>query len=188
MNNLDKYIYIYVKFVMIVAAVNTALGVMGNEYNLLLRLLQQPKWLRWFYILVGVGAVWVASKRETYLPFLGECALPSTVFKSGSNIPSTADKLVTMKVAAAGAEKIVWWASKPAAVGQTQVAGVYSAYDDYMNSGVADVINGEATIAFMCPQPYTVGFNKKVLKRHVHYREILKGGMIGKIHTMYVQC
>lgn len=190
MKYLEKKLYVFAKMLILISVFNTALGVMGNEYNLLLRLVQEPKWLRAFYIIIGVIAVWVAIKRETYLPFLGECALPGTVFKSGSNVPSTADKLVTLKVSAPNASKVVWWAAKPEADGQKGTADVYAAYDNYMNSGVVEVVNGEATIAFMCPQPYYIDhkIHKKTIKRHIHYREIDNSGLLGKVETLYVDC
>lgn len=185
MKNMEKTLYFYAKVLILISVFNTALGMIGNEYNPLLRIVPSPKWLRYFYYGIGIIALWVAMKRQTYLPFLGECVLPHSVLKSGSNVASS-EKLIELTIEAVDASKVVWWAAKPS----NEVNDVYKAYDDYMNSGVVDVVNGEAKIAFLCPQRYTVPtpMKMKELKKHIHYREVNSSGMLGEIKTIYVDC
>jgi hypothetical protein len=184
---LEKTLYLYVKLLMIVTIYNVALNNWNNDWNPLLWVVRTPKNLKLWYIVIGLITIWVAFKRETYLPFLGECVLPQTVLKSGSNV--VGDKMVEVDVAAPGVDQIVWWASKPSD-SPTPNPDVWKAYDDYMNSGVVNVVNGVAKISFLCPQEYTVQktFMKKHLKKHIHFREVGKNGMLGAIKTVYVDC
>ena len=169
------YLYFYAKILILLVVICTVF-----ENNPLLYILRTPQNLKWFHLLVAGLAIWVGSRRETYLPFLGKCVLPHTVLKTGTNV--SGDKLIETTISAPKALQIVWWASKPS----DEIQPVMKAYDDYMNSGVVNVENDIAKIAYLCPQRYKV--KGRTLKKHIHYREVDNSGMMGAIKTIYVDC
>lgn len=184
---LEKTLYLYAKVVILLMVFNVALSFVDSQYNVLLWIVRTPQNLRYLYFFIALVALWVASKRETYLPFLGECVLPSSLLKEGSNVKG--DKLVEIDIEVPSSSQIVWWASNPSEE-KSPNPDVWKAYDDYMNSGVVNVKNGVAKITFLCPQEYTVKktLMTKHLKKHIHYREVNNKGMLGAIKTVYVNC
>ena len=129
------------------------------------------------YFIVAISAIWLASKRSTWLPFLGESVLPDSLMPlrtpSKSNIKV---KIQTMPNA-----KIAYWAALPSADKQI----VEKAYGDYSNSGVvmADE-NGLAELPLLDGNGYILP-SGTVLEKHVHYRILgLQYGMIGEVHTV----
>lgn len=184
---IEKTIYMYAKVLILLTVINLAISVVYPDYNILLTIVRTPKNIRILYIIVALLALWVGFKRETYLPFLGECVLPPTVLKPGSNV--SGDKLVQLEIEVGDAQQIVWWGSQPA-TGIEPNPDVMKAYGDYMNSGVAKVEKGVAKIAFLCPQEYLVKKTliTKHLKKHIHYREVHNNGMLGAIKTINVDC
>ena len=188
MEYIEKTLYVYAKVLILITVINSGVSMFGNQYNILLRILQTPRLMRYFYVFIALIAIWVGIKRETYLPFLGECVIPHTVLKNGSNV--VGDKLVELTIDAPEAKQIVWWGSNQYNPEQSDINTALKAYGDYMNSGVTEVVNGIAKIAFLCPQEYTVKkhFVTKTLKKHIHYREVNNTGMIGAIKTVNVDC
>lgn len=184
---LEKTLYLYAKLFILLMVFNVTLTFINPNYNVLLWIVRTPKNLKYLYIFIAAMALWVATKRKTYLPFLDECVLPSSLLKSGSNVKG--DQLIEIDIEVPNSTQIVWWATNPSEE-KTPNPDVWKAYDNYMNSGVVDVKDGIAKIAFLCPQEYSVKktFMTKHLKRHLHYREVNNKGMLGAIKTVYVNC
>lgn len=129
------------------------------------------------YIIVALCAIWLASKKTTWLPFLGTGIMPSSLVPIKK--PQGANKKVTIETTPHA--KIVYWA----AYQKGDKTKVVKAYSDFANSGVvmADA-NGIATLEFIEGSGYTVP-SGQVIPRHVHYRTIgLPDGMMGKVETV----
>jgi len=129
------------------------------------------------YIIVALSAVWLASKKTTWLPFLGTGIMPSGLVPLKK--PAGANRKVAIKTYPNA--KIVYWS----AYKKGDSTNVVSAYSDYDNSGVvmADA-NGNATLDIMEGSGYTVP-SGRVIPRHVHYRTIgSPDGMMGKVETV----
>jgi hypothetical protein len=133
---------------------------------------------RVLFCLIGISAVSVAFHRDTYLPFLGETILPSSVL--GTQVPPGATHSVQVRVEPDA--KVVFWASEP---GDGQ--GTWqTAYRDYQNAGVGVADStGMATLKVREPQGYSVPM-KGHLEPHVHFRVCRKDGFIGPIKTVYL--
>lgn len=125
--------------------------------------------------LATVSTFWLVNCRTTWLPFLGPTAFPIGVLKPQS--PRRHDTSVSVK-APADAISAVFWASERAA------DDPFSAYGSYKNSGVAEVINGEALFRVVAPKPYSI--RGKTVAPHVHYRWITKTGMLSGVRTVFV--
>lgn len=131
------------------------------------------------YIIITVAAIKLALKRDTWLPFLGNCVLP------GPFIPLKSiegDTSVTVQVRPN--IKVAYWSSSK--VDKEGVPDVESAYNTYANSGVVmSNAKGVAKLVFNKGTSYIVP-NGKEIPRHVHYREIgLQYGMMGPVKTEY---
>lgn len=127
------------------------------------------------------AVLYIALDRDSYLPFLGECIVPTSVL--ASKVPSDASFTVTVNVPA-GATHVMYWASES---GSGVVASPYGAYGNYSNAGIVQAsTDGTAALPLRCPSQYKV--RGKTLPRHVHYRALYKSGIAGPVQTTNVTC
>jgi uncharacterized membrane protein YuzA (DUF378 family) len=136
------------------------------------------------YFLVGIAALYLVFKRDSYLPFLGESVVPCAAF--GPRTPDNANQQVI--ITTLPNTKVVYWASEPkndASGSDLQSWNV--AYNDFTNSGVAiSDDKGKAVLHFRgSPQSYNVPF-KGTIKPHVHFRICQKLGMLGPVQTYFL--
>ena len=136
----------------------------------------------YIYIIIGFSAIYIASRRTTWLPFLGESVLPSSLIPLKENkVPEDNKNVRRIQIKTKPNSKIAYWASLP---NNNSLPYVEEAYDDYSNSGVVmSDKDGKASLIVIAGTDYIVPGNKKI-KRHVHYR-IINAGMTSKIYTKY---
>ena len=149
-----------------------ALGLTWIVIGMLLLDTQPPKYLVWA---AGLGVVMLATDRTTYLPFLGECALPPTVFRTATPraLLQGADQVIKIP-APRGAVHVVWWAAESSAAMPTK------AYGAFTNSGVVDLLPGDTQVMIALSSP--VG-EYMGLPKHVHYRGVYPNGLLGPVKT-----
>jgi len=183
---LDKYIFMIANILVLFAAINTAAYKLYPDYNLLGFFIKDRVFRRAFYILVGILAIYLIVRRETYLPFLGESVVPYSVFSEKNNsVLTESSKPITITINAPNAEKVIWWAASEDH--HTVANDPEEAYKEYTNSGVSNVSKeGTVTIVFPCPTQYKVP-SGKTLKKHLHYRET-HGGMLSEVKTIFLDC
>jgi uncharacterized membrane protein YuzA (DUF378 family) len=136
------------------------------------------------YFLVGVAALYLVFKRDSYLPFLGETILPCAAF--GPRTPDNANQEVT--ITTLPNTKVVYWASEPKKdASGAELESWNVAYNDYTNSGVAvSDDKGKAVLHFRgSPRAYTVPY-KGTIKPHVHFRICKSLGMLGPVQTYFL--
>lgn len=126
-------------------------------------------------VLAAVSALWLACNRTTWLPFLGPSVMPSGILTPSH--PSDADFAVTLQ-APCKAVRVIYWGSVVSAKNPIQ------AYGGYTNAGIADVVNGHATLKLKKPKAYGIRGTK--LPPHVHYRWINASGILGSVKTIQV--
>lgn len=137
---------------------------------------------RVIYILVGLAAVYLLFRRDTYLPFLGQTAIPTGGLDYYHNYDAN-----KVTIDATGAIKVVYWAADP---GTSIADSPEIAYNRYENSGVVPVNpDGRADLYFKCPKSYKVGMLfKSVLPKHIHYRLVYDNIRISEVRTVEVIC
>lgn len=134
-------------------------------------------------VVVGTMAVWLLTRRDTYLPFLGAAAIPSSLLKDRF-VPADANVEAAIDVDAEDGARVLYWGARASPNVQSNP---WRAYENYSNAGVAIVQNKKAEIVFNCPGEYEVRMRGK-LDRHVHYRVVLSSGIIGPVQTAFVKC
>ena len=139
-------------------------------------------WARLVVIAGLVGAAYLGTNRDFYLPFLGPSAIPTSVLKVGS--PSDASVAIAID-APAGATHVVYWAAKPSTL---PVDTPGAAYVGFTNAGVVPVAGGRATLRLACPGVYKVGPTHRVIPRHVHFRYVFGNGSMSSVKTRPVAC
>jgi hypothetical protein len=122
------------------------------------------------------SALWLASCRTTWLPFLG-----STVMPTGLLTPQTPrdSDMSIMLDAPKSAVRCIYWGSVTSSNDPIQ------AYGGFSNGGIADVVNGRVKLALLRPKAYLV-YTRKTLAPHVHYRWIGPRGMLSDVKTVAV--
>ena len=140
-------------------------------------------YFRFLCLIVFVLTLWVLLKRNTYLPFLGEIALPASLIKDIFS-PENSNVEINIPINTPNGTKVLYWGAMPS--NNTQVNPLI-AYKDFRNAGVAYVDNGNALIRFNCPSKYNVPFGH-TLNRHIHYRMTLPNGMMSEVKTVFVNC
>ena len=79
--------------------------------------------------------------------------------------------------------KIVYWGSENPSKQPLPISNPWDAYKNYKNSGVT-TSNKEGTAALKLFKPVSYKIpNGMTLKPHIHYREVLKDGMLGPVET-----
>lgn len=138
-----------------------------------------PTWRKVVLVAATVGAIWLVFKRSTWLPFLGETVVPPSTFLVSS--PDYADVSAVVSVPN-GAKRVVYWAASTQA--NTVSPDPETAYGQFENAGVAQVVDGKATLRFRKPGSYRA--MGKTLKPHVHYRFVFEDGVASEVKTIDV--
>jgi uncharacterized membrane protein YuzA (DUF378 family) len=129
------------------------------------------------YILVALCGISLASRRTTWLPFLGKSILPGNLVTKQT--PSKANKKITVRVRPNA--KVAYWA----AIGKDKnEQDVFDAYGDHSNSGVVIADDkGVAELPISEGAGYKVPTGKRI-PRHVHYR-VIGNSMMDRVRTVY---
>jgi len=195
MNSVHIYAHIIAVAFVIIGALNwLAIGVAKvNVLEAIFASVTPPKGLervfgpssiipRVMYVIVGVSALTLAIKRDTYLPFLGPTAVPCSLIPE--RIPEGAD--TTVEVTVTPGTKVLYWAAEPATEGLKKMNDWRAAYLKFMNAGVTIAgSDGTAKLSLKNPQPYTVPWKGR-LEPHVHFRVCGENGTMGRIETVYM--
>jgi hypothetical protein len=133
--------------------------------------------------------LWLGLRRDTYLPFLGSAAIPSSLVLT-ERIPENANiQVIVPMPGVADGTKLLYWGAQSESKPGVAAENPWTAYSDYSNSGVTTVREGMATIRFNCPGRYKVPMGFAPLKRHLHYRLCCdKNTLMGPVKTLWVQC
>lgn len=127
-----------------------------------------------------VGAVYLGTSRDFYLPFLGPNMVPSSLLK----VSTPPDATVAIAVdAPQGATHVMYWAARTSL---TTSGDPQTAYGDFTNAGVVPVAGGRATLRLACPGTYQA--MRRTLPRHLHYRYVFTNGLVSSVKTLPVTC
>jgi uncharacterized membrane protein YuzA (DUF378 family) len=183
----DAKMHIFIMSLVIIGSINWGLCAFGynlvdaTSYELNKLFNSRIPFNNIIYIMVGLAGLWLASKRTTWLPFLGKTVLPGSLvsLKKPTIITDTTISIKTLPNV-----KIAYWA----ALDKGEETNVIKAYGDYENSGVVmSDDKGNAALPVMTGTGYTLP-SGEILPRHIHYRIIglpNSYGMIGKVETKY---
>jgi hypothetical protein len=137
-------------------------------------------------LVVFLVTLWLAFRRDTYLPFLGDAAFPKSLIPTEVS-PKDANTEIRVPFDAKDGTRVIYWGAQPTNP-RTVFPTPALAYGDYSNAGVAVIKNGEALLRFQCPSEYYVPTGKKI-GRHVHYRLCCQmSGLLGPVETLWVKC
>lgn len=134
-----------------------------------------------FAIVIFAISVYLAVRRNTYLPFLGPSVIPSNLIKD--SVENKGAVKTTLALDMPDGTKVLYWASNPS---KKEYENPYEAYAGYNNIGIATVKNKSVIFQLECPGSYHVGFNE--LQPHLHYRILHPSGFAGSVKTLFVKC
>ena len=188
--DLNAKIYIILKIIVIIGAINWGLVALDPKFNLFeLISYAFPEDYREFtkrliFIIIALSTIYIMLQRKTYLPFLDVSIAPISKF-----IKESKQKDVELEIVidAKRGEKVIYWASNKKDPEDKSINDYLKAYGDYDNSGISNVDKeGKAKLYIKCPQEYYVKYNK-ILPKHLHYR-ILSKGKLGEVKTVNLSC
>ena len=148
-------------------------------------------WILAIAVIALMAAIFLATQRNTYLPFLGDTAFPTGVLmidqlENEENLKDRPMRITVPMSDVPDQTLVVYWAAKVSSDSKV-ITSPQEAYAGSMNGGVARVKDGKAVFAIGCPAEYIV--RGSAMKRHVHYRvQLEKGGMFGPVRTINVNC
>jgi uncharacterized membrane protein YuzA (DUF378 family) len=174
-----KWLHLIAMVLVVVGALNWGLvGAFG--WNAVTALVGKGAAANAIYVAVGVAALLVVGRRDTYLPFLGETVMPCSLLPEQT--PEHADTEVSVHGVTPGA-KVLFWATEPATEGLARIQDWRRAYLDFANAGVTTAdAGGHAVLRIRKPQPYTVPLKGR-LEAHVHWRVCGDNGLLGPVMT-----
>ena len=123
------------------------------------------------------------SKRDSYLPFLGDTIYPCNLLSN--TMPHSAT--ITRQVTAPPNSKVIYWAAESKSDPNDKIITDPSlAYEDYNNSGVTTTDNnGIATLKVRPPTQYSIP-SGKILSKHIHYRYCISPNILSSIQTINI--
>lgn len=136
-----------------------------------------------FAVIILLCVFYLSANYTTFLPFLGETAVPLAAFKELTP-KKKEDIAFKVDIIAPDNTRVIYWASKSSPI---VMPNPKDAYENSPNVGVAEVKNNVATFYTTCPSSYAVPTGM-VLKPHIHYRVVKSGGLLGKVRTIKVNC
>lgn len=139
------------------------------------------KWKNVVYIFIALASLYNV-RMTTFLPFLGETAFPIGVLyptkPKNANIEYNLTDITPNSY-------VVYWAAENKF--NEEIINPKNAYGEYTNAGVAISDNdGKAKLLLKCPSRYYVGRSK--MPKHIHYRYVLKNGLLSKVYTKNIYC
>ena len=138
---------------------------------------------RIFFIVVALAALYVGVSRDSYLPFLGQTVMPSSILTERT--PEKAD--LKVRILAPKGRKVLYWASNPEKDAKAPLKDWREAYGQFENAGVALAgDDGSALLQVQRPQSYWVPPGRK-LEPHVHYRICSDDGMMGPVRSLFIE-
>jgi hypothetical protein len=138
---------------------------------------------RIFYIIVATSAIYVGLSRDSYLPFLGETVVPSSLLVEKT--PENAD--LKVRILAAKGKKVLYWAAKSENNTKIALKDWREAYGNFENAGVAIAgDDGSALLQVQRPQSYWVPPGRR-LEPHVHYRICSDDGTMGPVRSLFIE-
>lgn len=154
------------------------------------------------YLMIGISALiylYFFYNSNTFLPFLSEATFPTTMINL--NQTKNYDHEITLTHAPPNATSVVYWAAEPHPNATTYnptsplasqnkdhrapYPNPKKAYKDYENAGSTQVENGKAILRLKKPPAYILP-NGKINQSHIHYRWVLKPGMLSEVYTLYL--
>ena len=154
------------------------------QYNPIRRI-RVPSVEKGIYLLVLFAAFYNISRRNYYLPFLGNCVFPCNALRPSN--PSNATMELVLQNLTPNTNVVFWASEKKDSHDTNEVVETpWDAYDAMANKGIAiSDAKGKATIKIRTPVAYKVP-SGRTLQQHVHYRECVGNGMLGPVQTKYV--
>jgi uncharacterized membrane protein YuzA (DUF378 family) len=142
---------------------------------------KNKKFVNGVYILIALSAIFLAIRRDTYLPTLGNAIVPTKGFQSYYTYNDN-----SIKINAGNATKVIYWAANP---NGNVVNDSQSAYNSYENSGIVPVDpDGTATLFFKCPGQYKLNAGLWTLPKHINYRLVLNDSTLSDVYKINVNC
>jgi uncharacterized membrane protein YuzA (DUF378 family) len=176
-------LHMFITLLAVIGAINWGTTTMGyNLVEMLSTFLNQLfgssiSFDKIIYLIVMASGIYLAARRDTWLPFLGISVVPESLIplKTPTNTNKTIEVMTQPNV------KIAYWASS-----SKDVTDVETAYGDFSNSGVVvSDSKGVARLPIAVGNAYIVPNGRKIGK-HLHYRVLgLPYGMIGNVMTVY---
>jgi uncharacterized membrane protein YuzA (DUF378 family) len=179
---INKKLYMFIIFLVLVGGLNwLVIGTTGLD---LVKSFLGRRAAATIYVIVGVATLLLVSRRDVYLPFLGQTLFPAEAL--ALKTPQGANESVTLKTRAGA--RIVYWAAEPEMYTDgTALKSWDKAYKNNENSGVVKADDqGVAVLRIRGPpQSYKVGYFM-TLKPHVHFRVESANGFFGPVQTKFI--
>lgn len=141
-------------------------------------------------VIIIIAAFYVASNRNTYLPFLGKTVVPPILFQQEITPEGATEVFVIhLDKNIEDGTRLIYWGAESTNKNNIRT-DPFEAYGNYSNTGITTVSDSKATVYFHCPDIYKAGtIYKKTIDRHIHYRLISpNSAMMSQVFTAYVQC
>lgn len=136
-----------------------------------------------FSFIILISVFYLSVNYTTFLPFLGETAIPMSAFKDVT-LKKEEDIVFRVDIKAPDGTRVVYWASKSSPL---VIPNPKDAYENSPNVGIAEVRNNMVTFYTTCPSSYKVPMGR-VIKPHIHYRVAKSSGLLGAVKTVKVEC
>jgi uncharacterized membrane protein YuzA (DUF378 family) len=187
MQSIKIWMRIIIISLVIIGSLNWGIIAVNPEYNILNVIPDRYSYIRSYVMgIIGLSAIYISLDITSFLPFLGECAVPVFKFLNDTTMNNLTPSAIAKGYKRIEIEipsneegtKIIYWAANPS---DSITNSPVTAYSDFDNSGIANIVNKVAVISLLCPANYKVGF--RTLNKHIHFRVVNSNGILSKIYT-----
>jgi len=155
---LDIAIYLILKFIVIIGALNWGLYAINKDYNIVEVIGSffsndsKELIIKMIYVIITLSTVYIMLQRRTFLPFLDVTVVPVSKFLNKSKQKDFEFEII---INAKGADKVIYWAATKKTDSDKYIKDYKKAYGGYENSGISLVNkDGKARLYIKCPQEY----------------------------------
>lgn len=174
----------YKKLSVDVYARYVAAVVVAVYFVVILKLKPKNHTLRILHIVSGLLLLYVGTKRDFYLPFLGYTIFPCEELQEKT--PENASVSVKVKNLPPKVN-VVYWASETSEEAEKIEKNPWEAYKKYSNSGVVRTdANGEAELRVREPSQYKIP-SGRTLDKHIHYRYCIDNSVLSPVQTIGIE-
>lgn len=185
----EERVHMIASIIIVIGSINWV--ILGLTKSDIFSRMMPMNYARVLFVLVGLCGIYLGSRRDFYLPFLGNAVMPPSVFKVSTPINAAIQVTIPIEKPNKYVKLVYWAADKDSNVVPNKMEYWKSAYGNFENSGVLEISPNqtEVVVSVHCPKSYYVKPTvKKVLQKHIHYRFITENGMASRIFTHYIKC
>jgi len=189
----EPQIYIILKIIIIISALNWGLIAINKEYNIFKMfssIFSNDETVeKGIYIFIFLITIYIIFQRKTFIPYSDIAIVPIIRLLPESKQNNFELEIV---IKTGEGQKVIYWTSNKnidlmrEGGNKNEINEWQKEYGDFENHGISKIEkDGTAKLYIKCPRKYYIKYGK-IIPKTVHYR-IVKDRIAGEVKTIYLE-